>query len=76
MVLPAERNGGAPAPEIKADVLELFRGCRICRCPRISSDVVEAASAVGFDDPVTQGEAKPLYSERPRLETFAIAFAR
>ena len=70
-----------PRQEIKADVLEFFRGRmqNLLVARGISSDVVEAASAVGFDDPVDlERRARALQDLKkdPDFEPLAIAFKR
>jgi glycyl-tRNA synthetase beta chain len=70
-----------PPQEIKADVLEFFRGRmqNLLVARGISSDVVEAASAVGFDDPVDlerRAQALQDLKKDPDFEPLAIAFKR
>jgi glycyl-tRNA synthetase beta chain len=70
-----------PPQEIKADVLEFFRGRmqNLLGARGISSDVVEAASAVGFDDPVDlerRAQALQDLKNDPDFEPLAVAFKR
>ena len=70
-----------PRQETKADVLEFFKGRmqNLLVARGISSDVVEAASAVGFDDPVDLGrraQALQDLKKDPDFEPLAIAFKR
>jgi len=70
-----------PPQEIKADVLEFFRGRlqNLLNSQGLSADVVEAALAVGFDDLVDlQERAKALHDlkKAPDFEPLAIAFKR
>jgi glycyl-tRNA synthetase beta chain len=70
-----------PRQEIKADVLEFFRGRmqNLFAARGISSDVVEAASAVGFDDPVDlerRAQALQDLKKDPDFEPLAVAFKR
>jgi glycyl-tRNA synthetase beta chain len=70
-----------PPREVKADVLEFFRGRmqNLLAARGISPDVVEAASAVGFDDPVDlehRVQALQDMKKEPDFEPLAIAFKR
>jgi glycyl-tRNA synthetase beta chain len=70
-----------PPQEIKADVLEFFRGRmqNLFVARGISPDVVEAASAVGFDDPVDlerRAQALQDLKKDPDFEPLAVAFKR
>ncbi|MDI6756114.1 MAG: glycine--tRNA ligase subunit beta [Thermodesulfobacteriota bacterium] len=70
-----------PPLEIKADVLEFFRGRlqNLLNSKGLSADAVEAALAVGFDDLVDlQERAKALHDlkKAPDFEPLAIAFKR
>lgn len=70
-----------PLPEIKADVLEFFRGRmqNLFVARGISPDVFEAASAVGFDDPVDlerRAQALQDLKKDPDFEPLAVAFKR
>jgi glycyl-tRNA synthetase beta chain len=67
--------------EIKADVLEFFRGRmqNLFVARGISPDVVEAASAAGFDDPVDlerRAQALQDLKKDPDFEPLAVAFKR
>jgi len=70
-----------PSQEIKADVLEFFRGRiqNLLNSQGLSPDAVEAALAVGFDNLVDLRErAKALHDLKqvPDFEPLAIAFKR
>ena len=70
-----------PPQEIKADVLEFFKGRmqNLLHSQGLSPDVIEAALAVGFDDLVDLRErAKALHDLKqvPDFEPLAIAFKR
>jgi glycyl-tRNA synthetase beta chain len=70
-----------PPREVKADVLEFFRGRmqNLLVARGISPDVIEAASAVGFDDPVDlehRVQALQDMKKEPDFEPLAIAFKR
>lgn len=70
-----------PPQEIKADVLEFFRGRlqNLLNSQGLSADVVEAALAVGFDDLVDlQERARALHDlkKAPDFEPLAVAFKR
>jgi glycyl-tRNA synthetase beta chain len=70
-----------PPKEIKADVLEFFKGRlqNLLHSKGISPDAIEAALAVGFDDLVdVQGRARALHDLRsePGFNSLATAFKR